>query len=128
MPYPNFRDSLESLDYRRLGKQRVESMQLLMCLRGTGSTGWRNHPAVKMWRGFEDALSNYLRENILQWINRGYKNTMEIPKYKPAPMPKWMGDMDFHRSHQSNLVRKLPSYYVPIFPDVPDNLEYIWPK
>ena len=29
LPYPDFRESLESLDYKRLGKQRVEALQLV---------------------------------------------------------------------------------------------------
>jgi len=32
----------------------------------------------------------------------------------------------FHLSHQSNLVRKYPEYYRWLFPDVPDDLPYVW--
>jgi hypothetical protein len=38
-----------------------------------------------------------------------------------------LGDEPFHRSHRSALVRKDPAYYRPLFPDVPDDLEYVWP-
>ena len=34
----------------------------------------------------------------------------------------------FHRSHQAALVRKLPEHYRRLFPDVPDDLPYIWPE
>ena len=43
-------------------------------------------------------------------------------------VPSWIGDDIFHRSHQSNLVRKFPEHYRPFFPDVPDDLPYVWPK
>ena len=43
-------------------------------------------------------------------------------------MPPWLGDRDFHRSHQSNLIRKDREHYGPLFPDVPDDLEYVWPR
>jgi hypothetical protein len=43
-------------------------------------------------------------------------------------LPPWLGDPGFHRSHQSALVRKDPALYGPIFPDVPDDLEYVWPS
>jgi alpha-tubulin suppressor-like RCC1 family protein len=31
------------------------------------------------------------------------------------------------RSHRSNLIRKMPEHYGPIWPDVPDDLPYYWP-
>jgi hypothetical protein len=32
-----------------------------------------------------------------------------------------------HQSHRSALVRKDPGHYRPLFPDVPDDLPYVWP-
>ena len=55
LPYPDDRASAADLDDRRLGKQRVETLQILRAL--TWRTyGWQNHPAVRMWRGFVPAL------------------------------------------------------------------------
>lgn len=128
LPYPDMLQSLRCLDYRRLGKQRVEAKQILNALYGDGQAGWSNHPATKMWRGYEEALKSYHNLAILCWIERGYKNTM--PLYViPATvieMPPWFGDGAFHRAHQSNLKRKDPTYYD--FFDVPSDLEYIWPE
>jgi hypothetical protein len=42
-------------------------------------------------------------------------------------LPPWLGDAAFHRSHQSALVRKDPQHYRRFFPDVPDDLPYVWP-
>jgi len=79
LPYSDFEKSVQVLDYKRLGKQRVEAAQILDVLEGR-KTGWRNHPAVKMWAGYTDALRAYLRACILEWQRRGYKNNMPIPE------------------------------------------------
>jgi hypothetical protein len=41
--------------------------------------------------------------------------------------PPWLGDEALHRSHQSNLIRKDPAFYAPLFPGIPADLPYIWP-
>ncbi len=129
LPYADYTATFEVLDYQRLGKQRVEAMQVLNCLRGISSMGWKNHPAVKMWVGYEDALSNYLRACIITWYRRGYNNNMTLPVYvdKP-PMPPWFGDEWFHLSHRSNLLRKNPNHYGKLFGHVPPDLPYVWPN
>jgi hypothetical protein len=128
LPYPDYRKSAKALDYRRLGKQRVEAMQILKVLSNPDAKGWRNHPAVKMWRGYEDALGYYMNAMIDEWVERGYKNTMVkiVPRW-PCDMPPWLGDNDFHRAHQSNLIRKDAAHYGPLFPGVPSDLPYVWP-
>lgn len=125
LPHPSFEDSAKVLDYRRLGKQRVEAYQILRTLRGI-SSGWANHPATKMWIGYEDALSNYLRAMIHEWIVRGYNNTMEIPQLIPdAAMPPWFGDERVHSSHRANLKRKDPTHYASYTED--PAMPYFWP-
>ena len=47
LPYPDFTASAAALDPRRLGKQRVEALQVLRGLTVAGY-GWRHHPAVRM--------------------------------------------------------------------------------
>jgi len=58
LPYPDFAQSLRVLDSRRLGKQRLEAMQLLRAISADGS-GWSRHPAAAMWRGYTNALKQY---------------------------------------------------------------------
>lgn len=43
-------------------------------------------------------------------------------------MPPWLGNDDFHRSHQSNLIRKDTDFYQHKFPNVNGDLPYIWPS
>ena len=58
LPYPSFVDSASVLDVPRLGKQRVETLQLLRANTVPGY-GWRHHPAAKMWAGYLPALVSY---------------------------------------------------------------------
>ena len=129
LPYPDFHSTALVLDWRRLGKQRVEAMQILNILTGkTGKKGWINHPAVKMWRGYERALMSYANEIIREWIRRGYKNNMSLYSVGKGRIkyPPWLGNKDFHRSHRSNLLRKDFNWYHKFFNE-PDDLSYIWP-
>lgn len=128
LPFPDFVRSVQAIDWKRLGKQRVEADQILTTIR-TGRKAWSNHPAVRMWRGFEVALCAYRDTCIREWIRRGYNNTMPIllDESQQYAMPSWFGQDSFHLSHQSNLVRKLPSFYGTLFPGVPDDIPYVWP-
>jgi hypothetical protein len=128
LPYPNFEQSARCLDDRRLGKQRVEALQILRALTVPGY-GWQHHPAVHMWRGYEDALRLYMNACIAEWVRRGYNNTMSpVPaREEPATMPPWLGDPDFHAAHRSNLLRKDPDYYRQFEWREPADLDYVWP-
>ena len=128
LPYPDFVKSAKALDYRRLGKQRVEAWQILQALRGQ-TKGWVNHPATKLWRGHERSLCEYGIAICDEWIKRGYKDSMRerfIAVHSELPdtgLPIWFGDELFHISHQSNLKRKDENYYQ--F-NVSISLPYIW--
>ncbi len=45
-----------ALDFRRLGKQRVEACQIYYAAITGARRGWANHPAAQMWAGHADAL------------------------------------------------------------------------
>ena len=130
LPYNDFRKSAQVLDRQRLGKQRVETLQLLKALAGE-TKGWVNHPAAKMWRGYENALVIYGVAMCDEWIKRGYKDTCrdKILAYRnydtAVVVPKWLGREDFHASHRSNLLRKNPEYYSKFGWDESNDLEYV---
>lgn len=133
LPYPDFAKCAACLDNQRLNKQIVEAEQIHATLVGE-SKCWANHPAVKMWKGYATALVDYTFYMVQEWEARGFKKDhaswMRIkPKYVAAFVikPAWLGRPDFHLSHQSNLVRKKPEHYRVWFPDVPSDLEYVWP-
>lgn len=134
LPYENYQETARVLDRQRLCKQRVENLQILNALINP-EYGWQNHPAVKMWRGHEYALLKYQEAICTEWTGRGYKDTCleksnallegrSIGMFKPS----WMGNHRLHKSHQSNLLRKMPEHYKQYFHNVPDDLEYYWPE
>ncbi|HVE64739.1 MAG TPA: MSMEG_6728 family protein [Mycobacteriales bacterium] len=136
LPYPDLRASCAVLDDRRLGKQRVETFQILRAL--TWPTyAWKNHPAVRMWRGFVPGLVRYGVENCREWTRRGYADAV-LPQLlawsggavpQDPDLPPWFGVEELHRSHRSALLRKDPAIYRPLFgPDEADDLPYFWPS
>lgn len=140
LPYPDPRRSAEALDDRRLGKQRVETFQVLRAL--TWPTyGWKHHPVTRMWRGFVPALVAYGLACIDEWEARGRADATRsalleftggvVPDWDVlhdrGEVPPWVGDEALHLSHRSSLVRKDPEFYRPRFGDVPDDLPYVWP-
>jgi hypothetical protein len=136
LPYVDFVKSAECLDSKRLGKQRVEVLQLLRALHGE-TRGWINHPATRMWRGYENYLVEYGNDICSEWVHRGYKDSCrdKILKYyisgrrfgAPMPYPTWLGNEAFHASHRSNLLRKDPVHYGKFGWTEPDNFPYVWP-
>jgi hypothetical protein len=153
LPYPDFAKSAEVLDRQRLGKQRVEVLQILKALDlRYPEAGWANHPATKMWNGYAYALVKYGMVICTEWRSRGYKDSCyeKIDEFqhhgrfehavspheirgvsfkRTTPYPPWLGYDALHQSHQSNLLRKDPEHYRPLFgDDVPDDLDYVWPK
>ena len=144
LPFPDFADCAASLDPRRLGKQRVEVLQIVRAITWP-KYGWRNHPAAKMWRGYEEALGAYGVAICQEWCARGFADTCDVKIRQDLAdagvetvrsqvelaglglLPPWLGDEALHRSHRAALLRKDPDWYGPRFPDAPDDADYLWP-
>jgi hypothetical protein len=133
LPYADFPRSAQVLDRQRLGKQRVEAKQILNALAGL-TAGWVNHPATRMWRGYEYSLAIYGMTVCAEWQQRGYEDSLfpffvrVASQYDDNGDPPWIGNRAFHRSHKSNLIRKMPEHYGVLWPKVPDDLPYVWPS
>jgi hypothetical protein len=143
LPYADFARSAEVLDSPRLGKQRVETLQVLRALE-LPDYGWASHPAVLMWRGCTPALVSYGLACVDAWQRRGHADgtadligefapeVVGVPQEDLAAaglLPSWLGDEAVHRSHRSALLRKEPETYRPVFgDDEPDDLPYAWPE
>jgi len=126
LPYKSFTKSAQCLDDKRLGKQRVEAMQILKSIY-IEDYGWKNHPATKMWWDYPHALAVYMNVCIKEWKRRGFKNTMSIlDEFPNAVMPHWLGDERLHDSHKSNLLAKDKQFYKQYKWKVPDSLPYYW--
>lgn len=145
LPVADFEESARLLDSPRLGKQRVETLQILRALE-LPDYGWANHPAVLMWRGRTAALVAYGLAMVRVWRDRGFADTTDAQIAEFAPdvvgaaqddlaaaglLPSWVGDEALHRSHRSNLVAKDPAFYrarfAELFGPEPDDLPYVWP-
>lgn len=118
LPYPDFLQSLKCLDNKRLGKQRVETYQIISAitrrpkLDGSPYKGWLNHPCTVMWKKYVPALKLYLNDSIDEWVSRGFKNTMEYERInEDLILPSWFGNERFHSSHRANLLKKDSDFY-----------------
>src|SRR6188472_3790563 len=144
-PYSDFEESLRALDVKRLGKQRVEVIQIVRALTVAGYA-WSSHPAVLMWKGYEEALGRYGLTSCELWTERGFGDSCaatiaadlraagiaEIRSYEELAannaLPPWLFDEAVQLSHRSSLLRKDPEHYGPLFPpDTPRDLDYVWP-
>jgi len=144
LPYADFARSAAVLDQLRLGKQRVEVLQIMRAITVPGY-GWRHHPAAKMWTGYEEALAAYGVAICREWVGRGYADTCDLKiraelatlgittvreqgqLEAAGSLPPWLGDEGFHRSHRSSLLDKDPGWYGHVFTDVPPDLPSVWP-
>lgn len=118
LPYASYAKSASVLDNKRLGKQRVETLQILQVLLGerlvtsdkvltkngtvkreprpkklwtrqpVASKGWSHHPAVLMWKGHELALLGYQEAFCNEWTSRGFQDTC-LEKTKFLIQPHW---------------------------------------
>lgn len=108
-PFEKLSDTVQCLDKKRCWKQVVECHQILNVLEGH-STGWRNHPAVKMWRGHTDFLKRYYNSFFFHSVAthgiKAKKLGLITGFDSYAKPPSWVGNKAFHESHQSNLARK----------------------
>lgn len=132
VPYPSFTESAKVLDYRRLGKQRVETLQILNSLLGIGKAGWKNHPATKMWANHEHGLAAYGVAICKSWIDMGYKDTClekitSLCEPDESDLPEWWGSEILHSSHRANLLRKLPEHYSQFGWQEDPETPYFWP-
>ena len=144
LPYPDFEQAARALDQKRLGKQRVEVIQVVRALTRP-DYGWRHHPVALMWRGYEEALGRYGLTCCEVWAELGFGDTCAatirtdlsaagVHTIRPQKeleaadaLPPWLGDEALHRSHRSALLRKDPEFYRAAFPGDPDDEQYVWP-
>jgi hypothetical protein len=126
LPYKDFDKSAHALDSKRLNKQILEGYQIMNVLMSDDpKAGWRNHPAVKMWRGYENALFEYIMAMIAEADRRGIKtdkNKDNLINLRVRTIsrwgngrPAWYSDKAamarVTTTHKANLYVKDPEYY-----------------
>ncbi len=133
LPYPDLKKSVCCLDPSRLGNQIYREAKTLI----TG--GWPNHPASKMWRGYEVALAKYCLHGLEELTHRGRHYPRWIDFYKrylisSVKLPPWFGDYRLHSSHRSALLFKNFEWYSKFgWQESPSTLidgkfPYYWPE
>jgi hypothetical protein len=136
LPNKSFKISAQMLDNKRLGKQRVETLQILKALT-LPKYGWKNHPATKMWEGHVNELVQYGVYICQEWRTRGFKDTCleKIQAFHQNEVeqsaPSWWGNEALHSSHRANLLRKDWVHYSRFnWTEMKENYleaEYYWP-
>ena len=154
LPQSDYNVSATILDSKRLNKQILEGYQILNVLSGRSKTGgWRNHPAVLMWKGYERGLWQYIQAMVAEAKSRGIKtenNEANLNNLKDQCWKDWGEEVpDYFQdsnkmlrivtTHRANLFKKDPLYYVsfqyainsinnvPCCPDRKEPCKYYWP-
>ena len=143
VPYTDMYESAAVLDNKRLNKQLLEGRQIYSILSsGRTKGGWVRHPAVLMWKGYDNALFEYLIAIKYECDERSIsteKNWDAIQEMYDwnwdrgdnIVMPPWWGDERVHESHRNNLYVKDPEYYAEFGNDSRvtccDTCNYFWP-
>lgn len=133
LPLPTYEDSAKALDYRRLGKQRLEVQWLIKTIiEGKLS----RHPLVTMWSSYLGSLIDYGVAICEEWIYaRNYSDNIlpKILSYKDKlkginyELPHWLGNDLLHSSHRGNLLRKDFNFYKTFGWQDSVMLPYYWP-
>lgn len=139
MPFDDFIKVANCLDTKRLGKQRVEVLEIL-------NNPEKNHPAVHQWRGYENCLCLYGKTICEEWIQRGYQDTClnkimdHYFEEGEKEVPPWINDPQVQRSHRIALLYKNMTWYsrqkgfeqdteyAQMLLDIGKEYHYIWGK
>jgi hypothetical protein len=154
LPQSDYSVAAAILDSKRLNKQILECYQILNVLSGKSPTGgWRNHPAVLMWKGFERGLWSYVQAMITEAKSRGIKtenNEANLNNLKDMCWNDWGNTIpDYFQdenkllrivtTHRANLFKKDPLLYAPFqyavtsinnapcCPERKEPCKYYWP-
>lgn len=149
LPLPSFKESAESLSDEDLFKQVLDGLRVIELLHEIPRNEsklpheyWAAEPIDPlqpggMWRGCEMQLCEYTLEICEEASIRGRRQHpmmeaiaehLEWATGEDSYMgkPSWFGNIDFHLSHQSALIRKNPSFYRRKFA-ADDQMKLMWP-
>jgi len=138
LPYADYSLSAAVMDNQRLGNQCYR--ECLTIIRG----GWSNHPVSRMWRGYEHALCEYAFACAVEMPKRGHWQravtvrwqiywAWKMTQYPNTGNPPWIGDQQFHLTHQRVLLHKHYDWYKWVWPwllplaPIEGSYPYVWP-
>ena len=132
LPLPSFKDSVTCLSDEHLGSLRYHVLEIMeymhqpedsqLPISYTGHEVYEDSPIIQMWKGYELQLIEYGLEACEVWAARhNDKNKMyeklslhlDWAATEDANMgkPNWFGEIEFHLSHQAELLRQDRMFY-----------------
>lgn len=105
LPFKEFITSAKILDDLRLRKQ-LQEVEMILNTLTEKSLGWKNHPAVTQWKGYENALRMYGAAVSDECKSRKFKGKVFDFPVSKTTFPIWLGDERYHRSMRSRLLFK----------------------
>lgn len=148
LPFEDFAESAAVLDQKRLGKQRVETLQLFLGVLRLNNDGtpkttkrtWGDHVVGRLWAPHLYTLLEYQEAVCNDWTARGYRDTC-LDKTRVAlergiaagyedsgTRPAWLGDERVHSSHRAALLFKAPEFYEQYGWQERPEYNYFWPN
>lgn len=119
LPVEDYFESGVILDPNRQGKQVIEARQILNVLYKLKNMipvkGWKNHPAVLMWKGYEYSLAEYATcvhiafKERAKKPHKAYLNGADLFDWalkQKTGDPPWLGNEKIHSSHRGRLLHK----------------------
>ena len=142
LPLPSFKQTASCLSDRDLKQQQIDVCELMDTFHDVEDPkprGWPiDHPVIDMWIGHEPQLCEYGLEMCEEWKARGHESEhfeqliwhLECATSGDFLLtkPRWFGDMKFHNSHQSLLLRNNKEHYQQFFPNTSSTIPVVWPK
>jgi len=140
LPYQSYTASLRILSDEDLRKQCRDAYTIVGMLTGFQFTNhlpiqkkvfwekYAQHPDVLLWKGYSRSLTFYCNTALALWEERGFEQKIPyVPHMGYAVKPHFVGDPQYHKFQQSQLVAKNPVRYGTVFKDIPPDLEPYYP-
>jgi hypothetical protein len=119
LPSANATIAASMLDSKRLNKQILECYQILNVLSGKSKGGgWRNHPAVLMWKGYEKGLWKYVQAMIVEARSRGIRtenNEANLNNLKDLCWDIWGDNPPSFWNDKTKLMRVVTTHKASLF-------------
>jgi hypothetical protein len=119
LPSANATVAASMLDSKRLNKQILECYQILNVLSGKSKGGgWRNHPAVLMWKGYEKGLWKYVQAMIVEARSRGIRtenNEANLNNLKDLCWDIWGDNPPSFWNDKTKLMRVVTTHKASLF-------------
>jgi hypothetical protein len=139
LPAANTQESMRCLHDDDLIVQIREARNLLRAM--AAETSESRLLMVRMWRGYEGGLLNYVGTACQEYERRTSRHDHTQPilaeawrlrgqrQWPIAPLyPRWYGYAPIHQSHRSTLIRQRPAYYARLWVDTPLDMPVLWPQ